>query len=69
MISGEFNEEKIDKLIDSVLEEKSETLANLNQESIDVFKFLQYEFYKGDVSEISYLNLYFAHFIASTMPA
>ena len=51
MISGEFNKEKIYKIIDSVLEEKSETLAYLNQGSIDVFKFLQSEFYKGDVTK------------------
>jgi len=54
--------EKIDKIIDSVLEEKSETLANLNQGSIAVFKFLQSEFYKGDVSKNQLFQFVFCSF-------
>jgi len=44
------------------LEEKSETLANLNQGSIDVLKFLQSEFYKGDVSRNQLFQFVFRSF-------
>jgi hypothetical protein len=54
--------EKINKIIDSVLEEKSEILANLNQESIEVFKFLQSEFHKGDVTKNHLFQFVFRSF-------
>jgi hypothetical protein len=46
-----LNKEKADKLIERVLRAQREILANLNQESIDVYKFLQAEFSKGDVTK------------------